>query len=329
MINSVLVSLDEENWDHKPSIKLQYKDWIDKFGNPRTEVSVIGARMGSNIDKVSPTSLARAISQGRTWSPFVFNECPHWKRPRRIETLFKSCQVFAIDFDNGESTEQIKNRAQELGMEFTIIHHSFSSTEEYPKHRGILFTEEKITDFEEAKRFSIALAHAFDGDKQCIDVARLYFGSKTGSIIEVNKNATVSIERLQNLAKEVNADQYLVKVAERGAEKPEGTHWGDSTAQKNILHKLSKSKQTYVRKKAIAILKEVEVFDGSKGSRYECVWRNTSRLARMPELVGSAVYQWMTDSIKKNPYFNDWDWEPEGVVMNAIKWSIDHSDDPV
>ena len=71
------------------------------------------------------------------------------------------------------------------------------------------------------------------------------------------------------------------------------------------------------------------MFDGSKGSRYECVWRNTSRLARMPELVGSAVFQWMTDSIKKNPYFNDWDWEPEGVVMNAIKWSIDHSDDPV
>lgn len=211
-MNNILISLDEENWDHKPSVKLQYKDWIDKFGNPRTEVSVIGARMGSNIDKISPTSLARAISQGRTWSPFVFNECPHWKRPRRIETLFKSCQVFAIDFDNGESTEQIKEKAKGLGIEFTIIHNSFSSTEEFPKHRGIVFTEEKITDFEEAKRFSIALAYAFDGDKQCIDVARLYFGSKPDSIIEVNKNATVSIEKLQDLAKEINADQYLVKV---------------------------------------------------------------------------------------------------------------------
>ena len=91
-MNNILVSIDDETWDHKPSIKLQYKDWVDKFGNPRNEVSVIGARLGSNIDKVSPTSLARGIAQGKTWSPFIFNECPHWKRPRRIETLFKSCQ---------------------------------------------------------------------------------------------------------------------------------------------------------------------------------------------------------------------------------------------
>ena len=329
MTNSVLISLDEETWDHKPSVKLQYKDWVDKFGNARTEVSVIGARLGSDIDKVSPNSLARAISQGRTWSPFVFNECPHWRRPRRIETLFKSCQVFALDFDNGESTQEIKKRASELGIEFTIIHNSFSSTEEYPKHRGIIFTREKITDFEEAKRFSIALAYAFDGDKQCIDVARLYFGSKPGSIIEVNKDASVSTETLSKLAKEINADQYINKVVERGQSKPDSTHWGDSTIQKNLLHKLSKPKQNYVRKKALGILKEVEAFDGSKGSRYECVWRNTSRLARMPELVGSAVHQWMVDSIAKNPYFADWDWDASDVVMSAINWSIDHSDDPV
>ena len=329
MTNSVLISLDEETWDHKPSVKLQYKDWIDKFGNERTEVSVIGARLGSNIDKVSPTFLARAISQGKTWSPFIFNECPHWKRPRRIETLFKSCQVFAIDFDDGESTQQIKDRAKKLGMEFTIIHHSFSSTKEHPKHRGILFTQEKITNFEEAKRFSIALAYAFDGDKQCIDVARLYFGSKPDSIIEVNKNASVSIETLSKLAKEINADQYINKVVERGQSKPDSTHWGNSATQKNLLHKLSKPKQNYVRKKALGILKEVEAFDGSKGSRYECVWRNSSRLARMPELVGSAVHQWMVDSIAKNPYFADWDWDASDVVMSAINWSIDHSDDPV
>lgn len=328
-MNSVLVSLDEETWDHKPSIKLQYKDWVDKFGNPRNEVSVIGARLGSTIDKVSPASLARAISQGRTWSPFVFNECPHWRRPRRIETLFKSCQVFAIDFDNGESTQEIKNRAKKLGIDLTIIHNSFSSTEEFPKHRGIIFTEEKITDFEEAKRFSIALAYAFDGDKQCIDVARLYFGSKKESIIEVNKDARVSIEKLRTLADDIGADQYINKVSERGQSKPDASIWGDSVTQKNILHKLSKPKQTYIRKKAIGILQEVETFDGSKGSRYECVWRNTSRLARMPELVGSAVHQWMTESIAKNPYFADWDWDASDVVMSAINWSADHSDDPV
>jgi hypothetical protein len=330
MNNSITISLDHEGWDHKPSSKLQYKDWVDKFKNPRSEISVIGSRIGSNTEKVSPSFLAKAISQGRTWSPFTFNECPHWKRPRRIETLFKSCQVFAIDFDNGESTQDIKEKAKSLGIEFTIIHNSFSSTEETPKHRGIIFCEKEITNFDDARKYSIALAYAFDGDKQCIDAARLYFGSKPNSIIEVNRSSAISIEKLEEISKQTDAKNLsVVKASEMGLEKPESTHWGDSTIQKNIIYRLSKSKQKYVRTKVLGILKDVENFDGSKGSRYECVWKSTSRLARMPELVGSAVFKWMNDSIEKNPYFKDWDWDAESVVMNAIKWSIDHSDDPV
>jgi hypothetical protein len=79
----------------------------------------------------------------------------------------------------------------------------------------------------------------------------------------------------------------------------------------------------------LGILKDVEAFDGSKGSRYECVWRNASRLSRMPEVVGSAVYQWMLESIEKNPHFANWDWDASSVVMNAIEWSSTHADDPV
>lgn len=329
MTISAHISLDHEQWSHKPSSKLQYKEQVDKFGNPRSEVRVIGARLGSEVEKVTPKSLARAVSRGQTWSPFVFNECPQWRRPRRIEALFKSCQVFALDFDNGESVDEITSQAKSLGLQFNLIHHSFSSAPEHPKLRGIIFMDKEITDFETARLYSTALAHAFDGaDKQCIDVARLYFGSRVDSIVTVSSDSVTESATLKRIAESVEADKFLVK-GERNVSKPDNTEWGDAKVQRSILAGLSASKRAYVKRKVLGILKDVETFDGAKGSRYECVWRNASRLSRMPEVVGSAVYQWMIESIEKNPYFADWDWDAKSVVMNAIEWSSDHADDPV
>jgi len=323
------VSLDWEQFDHKPSSKLQYRDQVNKFGEPRTEVRAIGARLGSSIEQVTPKSLARFISRGQTWSPFVFSECPHWKRPRRVEGLFKGCQVMALDFDNGESAEDIVAQGEALGLTFNLIHHSFSSTPEHPKLRGIFFIEEEVVLFEKARLYSTALAHAFAGaDKQCIDVARLYFGSRADSIVFVSSDSVTSIKTLEAIASSTGAEKFLVK-GERNISKPDNTEWGDAKIQRSILGGLSASKRSYVKRKVLGILKDIEKFDGSKSSRYECVWRSASRLARMPEVVGSAVYQWTMEAIEKNPYFSDWEWDAKSVVMNAIEWSSNHADDPV
>lgn len=329
MTISALISLDSEQWNHKPSSKLQYKSQVDKFGNPRTEVRVIGARLGSDIEQVTPKSLARFVSRGQTWSPFVFQECPQWRRPRRIEALFKSCQVFALDFDNGESIEEVVEQAKVLGLEFNILHHSFSSVPEHPKLRGIIFVEKEIGDFNTARLYSTALAHAFEGaDKQCIDVARLYFGSWADSIVLTSSGSVAKLETLQKIAEDVGAEKFMVK-GERNVSKPDDTEWGDAKVQREILAGLSASKRSYVKRKALGILKDIEEFDGTKGSRYECVWRSASRLARMPEVVGSAVYQWVVEATEKNSLFADWDWDTKAVIMNAIEWSSNHADDPV
>ena len=326
---SALISLDFEQWDHKPSPKLQYRDQVDKFGNQRTEVRVIGARLGANIEQVTPKSLARFVSRGQTWSPFVFQECPQWKRPRRIEGLFKSCQVLALDFDNGESVQDIEEQAKVLGLQFNLIHHSFSSTPEHPKLRGIVFVEKEITDFDQARLYSTALAHAFAGaDKQCIDVARLYFGSRADSIVTASSSSVVEIKTLEEIASSMGAEKFMVKW-ERNVSKPDNAEWGDAKVQRSILAGLSASKRSYVKRKVLGILKDIEEFDGSKGSRYECVWRSTSRLARMPEVVGSAVFQWAMEAIEKNPHYANWDWDASNVVMTAIEWSSNHADDSV
>jgi hypothetical protein len=235
----------------------------------------------------------------------------------------------ALDFDNGESVNEINEQAKELGLQFNLIHHSFSSTPDHPKLRGIFFLEQEITLFEKARLYSIALAHAFEGaDKQCIDVARLYFGSRADSIVSVRSDSVVKMATLEEIAESVGAEKFLVK-GERNVSKPDNTEWGDAKTQRSILAGLSASKRAYVKRKVLGILKDIEEFDGSKGSRYECVWRSASRLARMPEVVGSAVYQWIMEAMEKNDHFVDWDWDASHVVMSAIEWSSNHADDPV
>lgn len=235
----------------------------------------------------------------------------------------------ALDFDKNESPDEIISQGEELGLKFNILHHSFSSTPECTKLRGIIFLEEEIKDFETARLYSSALAHSFkNADKQCVDVARLYFGSRENCIVSVNRAYRLPLSVLKDLADSIGAENFLVK-GERNISKPDEAEWGDSKTQRLILSKLSPKKRAYITKKVLGILKDIEQFDGSKGSRYECVWRGASRLARMPEVVGSAVHQWTLDAIAKNDYFKGWDWDAEQVVMSAIEWSSGHADEPV
>lgn len=326
MINAE-ISLDPEGFDHKPSRDLQYKDYVNKLGRAKSEVMVLGSRVGIHVDTVTPTSLSRAIMKGQTWSPFTFKKCPDWKRPRRIEPLFKSCQVLAVDFDKGQSVEEIEKEASALGITFNIIHHSFSSSPECPKLRGIAFLESACVDFERVKRYNIALAQSFsEADTQCIDVARLYFGSVANSVVKLNTSASLSLAAVDNLVKLCKADSFLVKT-KLNELKPEESEWGDSATQRKILNSLTPAKRKYVKTKVLGILKDIETYSGGKSSRYECVWRGSSRLARMPELVGSAVYEWVTEAVGKNPHFANWDKSTHEVVMSAIQWSSSHSDE--
>lgn len=325
---SATVSLDFEQWDHKPSTKLQYKKETDKFGNPKTETRVLGARLGTDVAEVTPDSLSKAIAQGRTWSPFIFRVCPDWRRRRRIEDLFSGCQVLGVDYDNGDSIEDIKTRADQLGIKFNILHHSFSSKPEHPKFRGIIFLDEEVNDLETAKVLSTGLAYALGGDTVCVDVARMYFGSNPDSILLVDSEATTSVEKLRQIADSVEASKYVVEREKTVREY--GPEWGTIEDQRRIWNRLSKGKRQYVKRKILGILREIESFDGKNGSsRYECVWRKTSRIARMPECIGNVVYAWVMERIENNPHFDDWDKDADSIVRNAIAWSFEHSEPPV
>lgn len=326
---SATISLDHESWDHKPSASLQYRKETDKYGNPRTEVRVLGARLGTETAEVSPKSLARAVMRGQTWSPFVFSACPDWRRRRRIESLFASCQVLGIDYDAGDSVEEVIAQAEQLGIHFNILHHSFSSTPEHPKLRGIIFLESEITDLDTAKLLATALAHALDGDRACVDIARMYFGSHPDCIVHLDNETRTPLDTLRSLAESVGAERYVTKRTDH-VPRDFDPDWGTVDDQRKMFDKLPKGKRDFVRRKVLGILREIESFDGSDGtSRYECVWKRTSRIARMPEMVGNVTYKWVMERIANNPYFDDWDKDADDIVKNAIAWSFEHSEPPV
>lgn len=320
------VSLDHEKFSHKPSSKLQYKNHKDKFGNPRSEISVIGSRLGSTIKELSTNQLAKHISNGQTWSPYIFKECPNWKRRRRLEGLFESSQVFALDFDNGESYEMIQNKCEQFSLKPNIIHTSFSSTPELPKHRAIFVCERMITDFTKAKIYSIGLAEKFQSDKACVDAARLYFGSTPESVIFTQEDSFTSLELLEKLCKNTK----LEKSIQHPKCERKDIEWGDSQTQQELFNKIPRNKLNKIKSKIKTILFLIEKYDGSDGgSRYNALWKNTSKLARMPEVTGKACYEWVMRSVSKNPHYADWDYNPDDVITSAIEWSFDHADDPM
>lgn len=322
------ISIDYENWDHKPSSTLQYRDEKDKYGNVKTEVRVLGSRLGKDVETVTPKQLAKAIMRGQTWSPYVFNVCPDWKRRRRIEQLFASCQVLGVDYDSGEALESIIQRAESHNIHFNIIHHSFSSSPDHPKFRGIIFLAEELTEIDQAKLLSTAVVHGLGGDKACVDVARLYFGSTPNSIVHLDNESLTSISTLQSLSDSVNASQFVV--SRQAAVKEHDPDWGNIEDQRKIWAKLTPRKRETIKRKILGILMEIENFDGSDGgSRYECVWKKTSRIARMPETVGNVVYDWVMERIEANPYFSDWDKDADSIVRNAIAWSFNHAEPPL
>lgn len=333
MAKTFTISIDYEQFDHKPSSKLQYKDVVDKFGNPRTEASVIGARLGSEIETLNLTKLAKKISRGQTWSPYVFNVCPDWRRRRRLEGLFASCEVFALDFDNNETVDNILSKANSLGVEISLIHTSFSSSAEYLKHRAIILTSDPITDFELTKKISIGLAYAFDSDKACVDTARLYYGSTPQSIVYINKEVVNMITTLEKIADDVDATKYLTK-QKLCQSKPDEAIWGNSQIQKEIWDKLPKNKLNSIKRKVRGLLLNIKNYKQPSqtttgGSRYECVWKTTSAIARMPEITGAACHEWVMAALQSNSAFDNWDKDADAVVRSAIEWSANHADDPI
>lgn len=112
-------------------------------------------------------------SQGQSFCPAVFHA------PKRCEDNYVQQQLFALDFDNGITFDEVKERADELHLAIAFAYHSFRSSEAQEKFRVIFVHEIVVDNAEVAKLIILLLIKIFpECDSRCKDVSRLFCGGK-------------------------------------------------------------------------------------------------------------------------------------------------------
>ncbi len=155
----VTVSLDEKEYEKKPD-KLEY--------------TKLSKRIAQNPITINIEELADKVgNKGKTFSPAIFS-----KGSRRSEN-FVQMQLFALDFDDGISFEEIRSRAEEYSLPISFAYETLSSTREHPRFRVVFINDVLITD-KCAAEIMINMLHQIfkKADKNCRDVSRLFLGGK-------------------------------------------------------------------------------------------------------------------------------------------------------
>lgn len=132
-------------------------------------------------------------NQGHTFCSAVFSE------GNRKAEYFQEQQIFALDFDNGVSYDEIIDRCNQYHLEFAFSYHTFSSKLDHPKFRIVFVHVCPIKDKRAAEIIIKLLMTLFpEADKSCKDVSRMFFGGK--GLLEMHPKSTF---RLDSLAMEV------------------------------------------------------------------------------------------------------------------------------
>lgn len=117
----------------------------------------------------------------------------------------KNCmamQLFALDFDDGITFQEIKNRCDSFGLKISFAYHTFSSTKEQEKFR-VVFAYEQLIEDTYIIKIIIAILHKIfpECDPMCKNLDRLFLGGK--KLIYVDSDARIALVQLQYILYEV------------------------------------------------------------------------------------------------------------------------------
>ena len=165
-----------------------YKDKI----SAKRDAGKITRRISEEEITICIEDLAKAVGEnGKTFCPAVFNG-------GRKQENFRETQLFCLDFDNGVSYLNIKQKFTDYGLPISFSYSTLSSTEGHPKFRIILCHEVPITDYDVAHLMLDMFKVMFpEADRSCFEPARMFFGGK--GIIEIDNDAFFSFYHLNDL----------------------------------------------------------------------------------------------------------------------------------
>ena len=160
-------------------------DTHNKFtSKPTSGYASINANIVAGWQDINITDFADLISQGCSFSTGKFNTA-------RKASQWQGQQCFAIDID--ELTSPTPDKAIELikqkfGVEPTLLYYSFSSNSENNKYRIVITSDSLITDAFDVLGILRGLCQMLKADSQCIDLARMFYGTTPNNIIHISNN---------------------------------------------------------------------------------------------------------------------------------------------
>jgi hypothetical protein len=143
----------------------------------KPEAAEISSKIANKIETINGDNIKRFVKlvgeDGCTFCPATF------KNGKRNKENFEQQQLFALDFDDGISFDEFKNRTEEFDLPFLFAYETFSSIDQN-KFRAVFMNDLSISNRIVAEAILLALGTIFpEADRSCYkDVSKLYFGGK-------------------------------------------------------------------------------------------------------------------------------------------------------
>lgn len=126
---------------------------------------------GQQVD-VSVENFAIAMERGQSFTPAYFIGA------ERKNEYWEGQTIFALDFDDGITVEEVLERCKNYGQKPAFIYETFSSISQN-KFRVIFVHNYEVTDYRVRTVIQIALMTMFkESDKACKDASRFFAGGK-------------------------------------------------------------------------------------------------------------------------------------------------------
>ena len=172
----------------------------------KKEVSAISKQIAQKQKEVELQHLADLVgNKGHTFCPSIFSD------GKRKAENFVQMQLFGLDFDNGGSIREIRQRAEEYFLPIAFVYHTFHSTKEHPRFRAVFVNDVPVEDKRVAEIMIAMLLEIFpQADKSCKDVPRMFFGGKglDGEVCGEAINIVTLAEGFQRVLFEKGGEHY-------------------------------------------------------------------------------------------------------------------------
>ena len=141
--------------------------------------------------------------RGCTFAPAVF------KDNKRNKEHFEAQQLFGLDFDDGITAAEVKERAERYRLPTLFAYKTFSWTPEKEKFRVVFAFDHVIRDRHTAECILKMLRFIFpESDKACTDVSRMFYGSNKGEIEGFRGSKEFSIDALDMAVYQYAVERY-------------------------------------------------------------------------------------------------------------------------